>query len=471
MWACHTLTAPAGGIRWKKILEMGKPPPGWQALVAGVAKTTRSSVDRLSADGTAVDMGAPDEAAQRAGASERSEREPSARAALDISQIKFAQGGRPAKMLRRVRWARRHKSAEFLRPLATEQQSGWWKPVRPARCAWTIGKSVGIMHDGSRPAGYAGVERCSSIWSCPHCSAVIRAGRAAEIEQAVKAHQKTAGEVLFFTGTVRHHRGDELATTLDAVLIGWKKMLQSRGWARLKKIYGLSGYVRAIEVTHGQNSWHPHVHALLFLDEPVPAEAWDELRGLLFELWSDSVVKAGAKRPTEKGLDLRRLDGNGRILSAYLAKVQDEKKKGRTSTWGVGAEMSRSDVKRGRTGSVSPFEFLDDDLDGYSEDERARLWREYYSATKGRRAITWSRGLKKRYDVGEKTDEQIQDEAESTILVWRTHADCYREVLRVRPVDLARALELAEAEEWDELNGILPGRRAKAKKAPPPNRV
>lgn len=430
---------------------------------------------RVSADGTAVDTGTPAERAEPRRAGEEavsaatSEGVPAER--LDISQIKFAPPARPAKMLRRVRWARRHKSAEFLRPLATEQQSGWWKPVRPARCAWTIGRSVGIMHDGTRPAGYAGVERCSSIWACPHCAAVIRAGRAAEVEQAVKAHQKTAGEVLFFTGTVRHHRGDELGTTLDSVLMGWKKMLQSRGWARLKKIYGLSGYVRAIEVTHGENSWHPHAHALLFLDELVPAEAWEELREMLFGLWSDSVVRAGAKRPNEKGLDLRKLDGDGRVLSAYLAKVQDEKK-GRTGKgWGVGAEMSRSDVKRGRTGSVSPFEFLDDDLDGYSGDERARLWREYYQATKGRRAITWSRGLKKRYDVGEKSDEEIQKEAESTILVWRTHADVYREVLRVRPTDLAVALELAEAEEWDELNGILPGRRAKARKAPPPNRV
>lgn len=414
----------------------------------GGAKTRGLLLSTIASDGDAVETGAPS-------------------APLDISQVKFAHPDSPGKMLRRVRWARRSKSAEFLRPLATEQASGWWKPVRPARCAWTIGRSVGIMHDGTRPAGYAGVERCSSIWACPHCSAVIRAGRAAEIEHAVKEHQKTAGEVLFFTGTVRHHRGDELGTTLDAVLVGWKKMLQSRGWARLKKVYGLSGYVRAIEVTHGTNSWHPHAHALLFLDEPVPAECWDELRGLLFELWSDSVVKAGAKRPTEKGLDLRRLDGDGRILSAYLAKVQDEKK-GRTSTWGVGAEMSRSDVKRGRTGSVSPFELLDDDCAGYSEDERGRLWREYYCATKGRRAITWSRGLKKRYDVGERTDEEIQDDAESTILVWRTHADCYREVLRVRPTDLAVALELAEAESWDELNDILPGRRAKARNAPPP---
>lgn len=387
--------------------------------------------------------------------------------ALDISQVKFAQGGRPAKMLRRARWARRHKSAQFLRPLAKQQQSGWWRPVRPARCAWTIGQGVGIMHDGTRPAGYSGVERCSSIWACPHCSAVIRAGRAAEIEHAVKEHQKTAGEVIFFTGTVRHHKGDELATTLDAVLVGWTKMLQSRAWARLKEEHGLSGYVRAIEVTHGANSWHPHVHALMFLDKPVPAECWDELRGALFGLWSDSVVKAGAKRPNEKGLDLRRLDGDGRVLSAYLAKVQDEKK-GRTGTWGVGAEMSRFDVKRGRTGSISPFELLDDDCPGYSEDERARLWREYYSATKGRRAITWSRGLKTRYDVDEKTDEQIQDELASTALVWRTHADLYREVLRVRPTDLAVALELAEAENWDELNDILPGRRAKVRGAPSP---
>lgn len=426
----------------------------------------------ITGERSAVDMGAPDEA-PAATTSERSERGGRG-GALDISQIKFAPPARPGKMLRRKRWARRHKSAEFLRPLATEQASGWWKPVRPARCAWSIGQGVGIMHDGSRPAGYAGVERCSSIWACPHCAAVIRAGRAAEIEHAVKEHQKTAGEVLFFTGTVRHHRGDELATTLDAVLVGWKKMLQSRGWARLKKMHGLSGYVRAIEVTHGQHSWHPHVHALLFLDESVPAECWDELRALLFELWSDSVVRAGAKRPTEKGLDLRRLDGDGRVLSAYLSKVQDEKK-GRTSTWGVGAEVSRSDVKRGRSGSISPFELLDDDLDddldGYSGDERGRLWREYYIATKGRRAITWSRGLKKRYDVGEKTDEEIQDELASTTVVWRTRAAVYREVLRSRPTDLAVALELAEAEEWDELNGILPGRRAKARNAPPPNRV
>ena len=430
-----------------------------------------SLLKTLSGDGDSVDTGAPSHLARRAGVSERSERATGGRA-LDISQIKFAPPARPAKMLRRRRWARRHKSAEFLRPLAVEQQSGWWKPVRPARCAWTIGRSVGIMHDGTRPAGYAGVERCLSIWACPHCSAVIRAGRAAEIEHAVKEHQKTAGEVLFFTGTVRHHRGDELGTTLDAVLMGWKKMLQSRGWARLKKTYGLSGYVRAIEVTHGENSWHPHAHGLLFLDEPVPAECWDELRSLLFELWSDSVVRAGAKRPNEKGLDLRRLDGDGRVLSAYLAKVQDEKKeKYRANTWGVGAEMSRADVKSGREGSISPFELLDDDCNRYSEDERARLWREYYSATKGRRAITWSRGLKKRYDVGERTDEEIQDDAESTILVWRTRAEVYREVLRTCPVGLARALELAEEEEWDELNGILPGRRAKAKKAPPPKRV
>lgn len=379
-------------------------------------------------------------------------------ACLDISQAKFARGGLPAKMLRRVRWQRRYRSADFLRPLAVEQD-GWWNPVRPARCGWTLGQGVGVMHDGSRPAGYSGVERCSSVWACPHCSAVIRAGRAAEIEHAVKAHQEQGGEVIFFTGTVRHHAGDKLGSTLDSVLVGWKKMLQSRAWARLKEIYSLSGYVRAIEVTHGQHSWHPHVHALLFLDQAVPADAWDELGAALFTLWADSVVRAGAKRPTEKGLDLRRLDGDGRVLSAYLAKVQDEKRS--KSTWGVGAEVARTDVKSGRGQSVTPFQLLDDDTDDYSEDERARLWREYYSATKGRRAITWSRGLKKRFDLGEKTDAEVQDEADSTLLVWMTSAIAYRRVLRTRPTDLAIALELAEAENWEELEKILPGDRCR----------
>lgn len=369
---------------------------------------------------------------------------------LDISRI-MPPVEVKGSFLRRKRWERRSTSAKFLAPLATEMENGFRRPVRPARCAWSLGQSVGIRHDGGdRPAGFAGIERCGSIWCCPACSAVIRAGRAREIEQAVKYHQETGGSVLFFTGTQRHHGGDQLAVTLDVVLEAWRKLTAGRPWKRIKEKHQVSGYIRSIEVTLGANSWHPHAHVLLFLDADINADQVEELRPTLYELWARAVERAGGKPPTERGLDLQKLDDDGKLLAKYLAKVQDEKQ-----GWSVGAEMTRADVKQGRGGSITPFQLLDDHPD-YDEQERARLWREFYLVSKGRRAVTWSRGLKARCCIGDVSDEDILDEAESTALVWRTSSKAYRSVLRSEPVALALALELAEHEKWGDLAEILP---------------
>lgn len=326
------------------------------------------------------------------------------------------------------------------------------KPVRPARCSWTIGQSVGIMHDGTRPAGYTGIERCGSIWSCPHCGAVIRAGRAAEIEHAAIAHQKTGGDLLFFTGTVRHHKADKLAVTLDAALEAWRRVIRGRAWQKKKTRLGISGYIRATEITYGENGWHPHVHVALLLDEKISPEALDEFRAWLFDRWAECVERSGGKRPTANGLDLQRVDDKGKVLARYLSKVQDEKK------WSVGAEMARGDLKQTREKtSLTPFDLLDADSD-IPEDERGKLWREYYAATKGRRAFSWSRGLKQRYAVEEREDEEILDEAESTTPVWRTSARSYRAARHAAPGDqlLSLALEHAETDNWPALAMILP---------------
>lgn len=363
-------------------------------------------------------------------------------------------------LLRRRRWERRGRSGEFLAPLSTPTSDGHVRPVRPARCGWTIGEGVGIMFDGSRPAGFSGLERCGSIWACPHCGSIIRSGRAREIEHAVTAHQETGGDLLFFTGTVRHHQGDDLAVTLDAVMSAWRSMTANRRWKRWKETLGIGGYIRSIEVTHGVNGWHPHAHVLLFIDGQVSDEMRAVFEGELFTLWADCVEKAGGKRPTKEGLDLQKVDKDGRVLAQYIGKIQDEK-----SAWGVGAEIARGDVKSGRGTSLTPMQLLDDDCP-VGESQRAQLWREFYLATKGRRAITWSRGLKARYEVGTRADEDILDEAESTTVVWLTSASAYR-ALRSRGHSLpAIALELAEAEDWEALKVFLPP--AVDSSSPPP---
>lgn len=372
---------------------------------------------------------------------------------LDSSRIMQPPQAR-ASELRRQRWSRRRESGRLLAPLGTPTDSGYVRPVRPARCSWTIGQSVGIMDDGTRPAGYTGIERCGSVWACPHCGAVIRAGRAAEIEHAATAHQKNGGELLFFTGTARHHQGDDLATILGALAAAWRKMVGNRPWKRWKKELGISGYIRATEITYGTNGWHPHAHILLFLDEKISTEKVAEFRAWLLDAWATAVEKAGGKRPTANGLDLQRVDKKGKVLARYLSKVQDQDKK----KWHVGAEMARGDLKKTREKtSLSPFDLLDADSD-IPEKTRGKLWREYYTATKGRRALSWSRGLKDRYAVDEREDEDILDDAESTTLVWRTSARSYRAARHIAPDDrlLVLALEHAEAKNWRKLATILP---------------
>lgn len=378
---------------------------------------------------------------------------PAPAVALDSSQINAPAQVRGSNESRRARWRRRHTSARFLRALMAEDPRGpFAKPVRPARCSWTLGHHVPVMYDGTRPAGYGALEKCASIWCCPHCSAVIRAGRAAEIEEAVTAHQKAGKAVVFFTGTVRHHQGDKLETTLGAVLGAWSRLRRNKGWRLMKSEFGITGYIRSIEVTgnfsddgHG---WHPHCHALIFLEKDLTDSELASLQATLFGYWSRAVVAEGGKEPNEKGLDLQKVDKDGKVLAHYLGKLQDKKK------WSAGAEIARFDAKKSRGGLV-PFELLDDDSD-LPEWRRAELWREYYLATKGRRAITWSRGLKQMYVVPEVEDEEILAEAESSVMAWRTTSKTFRELRKVDVELLAIALESVERGDWETVQQLLP---------------
>ena len=37
----------------------------------------------------------------------------------------------------------------------------------------------------------------------------------------------------------------------------------------MRQVVGADGSIRALEVTHGQAGWHPHVHVLLLTSAPL----------------------------------------------------------------------------------------------------------------------------------------------------------------------------------------------------------
>lgn len=308
-------------------------------------------------------------------------------------------------------------AADRLDAGATADQ--WVRPRRVARCSWRLGETVSIHHSPERGAHFSGTERCASIWGCPVCSAVIRADRARDVDAAVVPHLAGGGGALFVTGTLRHKIEDPLSLGLHAVMAGWSGLIRGAPWKKWKDRIGLIGFIRSIEVTYGENGWHPHMHGVLLLAKPISDRMVAAFTSWVSARWSKMVQDLGAREPSDEyGFTVKAVRDDGRVLSSYIAKPQEKETPGAK----VGAELSRGDLKSARGGGLMPFELLDTPDDPLS----VALWLEYLDATAGRRCIQWSTGLRDRFDLGEeRTPEEVIADTDAAPLVATIAGDVY----------------------------------------------
>lgn len=209
---------------------------------------------------------------------------------------------------------------------------------------------------------------------------------------------------MFVTLTVPHGLRMPLARTLEIVFASWRRVLQGRSAQRWKASTGYVGLMRVVEVTHGANGWHPHIHAVLFFDRPITSAS---LHGWLYPRWSEAVLRAGLSRPSQRhGVDVRKVTTGGEALAKYLTKVEG-------SDWSAGRELARADTKTGRWKGRTPTQILTGAVDGNTGD--LELWCEYDHATKGRRRIETTHGLRDRYGLNDETsDDDAAVEAAAT---------------------------------------------------------
>lgn len=259
------------------------------------------------------------------------------------------------------------------------------------------GGHVGVRCEGD-VSGLSGLETCGSVWSCPVCAAKVAARRSEEIREAVEAWEGQGGQAALLTLTMRHHRGHGLVGLWDALAYAWGAVTSGRAWVDWRERAGIVGWVRVVEVTYGRNGWHVHVHALLLLGGGVDAGTVAALRASLVERWARALARRGHEA-WDVGQDLRLVDGPtaSRDLSRYVTKGD------------VGLELVGAQTKdAGETAPV--WELLArvaDDGDADALD----LWHEWEAASRGRRQIAWSVGLRDRLGLGdESSDEDIAAE-------------------------------------------------------------
>jgi len=375
---------------------------------------------------------------------------------------------------RLARFQRRQRSSVWLigaareaagldRDSSNDDSNEWVRPLRPARCRWRVAAAVGVHADADHGAHYSGLSRCGSIWACPVCSAVIRARRAEEVTRAAETAGELGHGMMFVTLTLRHKDSDKLAESIDLLLEAWRKVQTWRAWRKLADRVGLVGTIRSTEVTYGGNGWHPHSHLLMVTEKPLSEAQLSSFTGEITEMWIKAVDKLGGRLPSrEHGVDVRLVDeGAGVTVADYVVKVQEKQGERRTK---IGLELMRGDLKSGRAGSFMPFELLD--AEGKAIEIPRRLWIEYVTATKGRRALSWTRGLREMLlpDEEEQSDEELIEDTEQAELVAIIAGPDYDRRLKNSPEYLAAVLEAAEAGDVGFIEDLV----ADQSEAPPP---
>ena len=261
-------------------------------------------------------------------------------------------------------------------------------------------KGIEVRYNEKREqAHYSNVQRCGSVWTCPICSAQISEGRRKELKQGMEhwqgqgGWQEAGGAVYLLTLTNPHHHGDNLVQLLE----GQKKALH-RLWTLRKsremfKALGKVGHITATEVTHGVNGWHPHYHILLFFKKPINSKV---LRDFLALCWQNCCEKSGLKVPSlEHGCDLR----DGKYADKYVSK------------WGLADEVTKGHIKKGKEGSLTPWDLLRQSEAGC--EKSGHLFQVFAAAFKGKRQLSWSKGLKSLLKVDIKTDEELAEVTEN----------------------------------------------------------
>ena len=248
------------------------------------------------------------------------------------------------------------------------------------------GSAVSIRRAPDGAAHYTGLAVCGNLPVCPVCSAKIRHGRGQEIARAAEAHQRRGGGLLFVTLTAPHNRSMSLEDCWDLIRHAFREIVRGRHRATLRERFGVQGFIRATEVTHGRNGWHVHQHLLVFVDAPWgDLERVTDLWRWIHERWARRIEAHGGRPPSlARGVQVIPCRDDNAALAAYLASVNG----------GIAAEVARDDGKSARApGSRTPMQILADHADREDPADWA-VWMEWVRGSLGRRIIEWSTGLR-----------------------------------------------------------------------------
>jgi hypothetical protein len=171
------------------------------------------------------------------------------------------------------------------------------------------------------------------------------------------------------TVTLRHDAGLPLRALRKLVMSAYRRARQRGTVQRIFKAK-VRGTIRAVEVTHGSNGWHPHLHILILTDE------WTLADTLALELAYEAAIE---KEANAAGVSFARVAPKRNVAMRWSSARATDKEMTRCEYMAkLGWELSGA-------GKGDPQFAL---AERATREERAAcLWREYVASMKGVRAI------------------------------------------------------------------------------------
>lgn len=320
---------------------------------------------------------------------------------------------------------------------------------RTAKCAHvTRGAGVGVhLATEQKSAFYSGLVTCGSVWSCPVCAAKVQERRREEIAAAIDWAYTSRLQPVMVTLTFPHRSWHSLRELLDRQADALQKLRNGAPWGRVKAWAGYRGLIRALELTHGVNGWHPHTHEIWLVRAGLDAQ---ELRDKVLARWQSVCVRAGLLDPNDQAqieaFKAHAVDVKGNCsASDYLAKQDDSRH------WGADRELAKASTKAGKAKGVHPFGFL---ATARTDRAAARLFVDYSLAMRGKRQLFWSPGLKDLIGLREISDEQLAEEQrEAADELGRLDAEDWDTVRQSGA--RAAVLDAAEGGGWPAVQALI----------------
>ena len=226
-------------------------------------------------------------------------------------------------------------------------------------------------------------------------------------------------------------------------------MKSGKKWQLARDRHNWIGDIRALEVTHGKNGWHPHLHVLVLFEPNTSSPRMEKFGEWLFVQWQVAIEKLGLGTCQREAFTFDR--------ASELTGAADY-----VGKWGASLELAKSHVKSGRNGGRTPWQILSDfSANGMVYDKN--LFHEYATAFKGARQLTWGRAftridgkkepsIRDRYLVEpELTDEELAQEEQ----LPETHKASFSREIFFSVCRRGLTAQALTAHEESGLNGLL----------------